>query len=545
MRNLILLTISFFCFFSAISQEGLYIHKTNNSIQKILIEDINNIYLTDNNTNLSILKIDNNEIFIPISEIDSITFQNSYKYNELSDILDNCRNVKWLFEGANTHTGEFALQEGVTIINAGSNKFGQGYTFRKNTSFLQYNETDGYKKIFQFFSANDVTGSNVTKYVIGFWIDRTQLQGLPLQLTSHGGGLWDLPQSTLTEKGYIAYQTGVGSKGFDQVEVTAVDGDFTHITIRSDKSKEENPQLFNIVINNNSVGLKEITLWNPTLLHEEQDLDPYHQYKAESQNNKSVIRGKTIMVIGDSQQNDGVISHELARKLGVNILHVALGGHSIKYNNNISLPPFSGWMYTWEARKKMLEVNPDFYFLMVSTNDGSGGGSISSSAVNTVINNYPYRGDSETIVNDKLALFNSLSKEEKAAIFGYKQTYYTFIKQLKETSPNAKIVLATIPVSSFEVTQYDGDGNTIYKPGITAESQRTENDWIFQSISNNINELANLFDVTVCDLYNKGGVTWENLPSKLSGDDSIHWTSEAKKDFVDPIIESILESLNK
>lgn len=465
-----------------------------------------------------------------------------YKYNEITDILDNCRTINWLLGGAGTHTGEFIPQEGVSIVSAGTNKFGKGYTFRKSTPFLQYNGTDGYQKVFQFFAADDLIGKEVSKYAVGFWIDRKQLQGLPLQFTSHGGGWYDISQADLLTKGYVAHQRNIEPKGYDQIEVTEVDGDFTHITIRSDKNQQENPQLFNIMIEDNSIGLKELTLWNPTLLYEELDVDPYHIYESETEHNASPLRGKTVMVIGDSQQNDAVISLGIARKTGANIIHAPMGGHRMKYNDYPLLPPYNGWMYHWQLKEKLMSVKAEFYFLMVSSNDDAGGGSTSDAAIQAVLDNYPAWGDDAATVNNKLSRFNALSEEEKQDIFQYKQTYSAFIKQLKEVSPAAKFVLATIPVSSFEATQFDGNGNTVYKPGITAESQKAERDWIFRSIRDDIYEIAGKFGATVCDLFNKSGITWENLPSKLTGEDSVHWTPEAKKEFIDPATDALTES---
>lgn len=462
---------------------------------------------------------------------------NYTKNNELIDFISGSRDIQWILSGGmRIHLGLFAFQDGVRVEYAGSNKFGEGYSFKKNTPFLSYQPENNYARVFQYYMANDTEGKNVQKYVVGFWIDRTQLQGLPLQFSSHGGGTWDLTQENLVTKGYVAYQRNVGSKGYDQVEVTEVDGDFSYITIRSDKSKTDNPQLFNIIIEDNSANLKEITLWNPTLIYEEQDINPYHIYLSESQKSNSVVRGKTVMVMGDSQQNDGEISAGIARKLGVNIVHVPLGGHRIKYQNATGLPPYNGWMYHWDVRQIVLSQDVDYYFLMISSNDSSGGGDSSFDATETVLEKYPVWGDDAATIQDKLDAFNALSEADKLSIFDYKQTYSAFIKQLSQRNPGAKFILATIPISSHSSTD-----NGQWADGHNADTERTTYNPIFQSIRNDIYELSLKHSANVCDLYTKGGIMWENFPTKVAGLDSVHWTVEAKKQFVNPIIQSLLE----
>ncbi len=468
-----------------------------------------------------------------------------YKFNELSDILDKSRSITWVLGGAGTHTGKIDTSyqgaDAVTIekidaIDGKPSRFGRGYKFKKDTPFLQYNAADGYKRIFQFNFANDIVGSSVVKSVVGFWIDRRELKGLPLQFTATNGGIWDISQANLLKVGYVAYQRGVGSKGYDQIEVTGIDGDFTHITIRDDKSNANAARLFNPIIENNSAGVNEITLWNPTLLYEEQYLDLYQIYLSESQHNASPIRGKTITIIGDSQQNDAVIALGISRRLGVNIIHAPMGGHRMKYQNNTSLGPYHGWMYHWNARKIVLSYKADYYFLMVSSNDSSGGGDLSTVATKRVLDNYPVYGDDEATVTAKLALFNALSESEKLTMFDYKQTYSAYIKQINTTYPEAKVVLATIPISSFQTTN-----NGEWIAPNTADTEREARQPIFISIRNDIFELSQKHNVNVCDLFLKSGITWENFPKKVTGIDAVHWTPEAKLLFVNPAVQSLIE----
>ncbi len=544
-KNILLLFILSFCL-GLIAQENIYIYKADKSIEEVAISDIEDITLDDSNQNINITKADNSILVYPKIEIDSITFadySNTYdKYNQIVDIFDNAGNVFWVLDGGpRTHVGYLELAEDIEIEKTTHPKFGNGYKIKSENPFLTFTSTDNYTRIFKYIKASDIVGRNVNSYVIGFWLDRKELKGHPLELTTTSGGTWRLVQEDLETEGFVGTQLNVGPVDYKQIEVAKVDGDFSYIIIRYKGDSPSKKDLFNIIFEDNSNGVKELTFYNPTLLYEDEKIDPYHVYKSESQKNNSPLRGKSLLVLGDSQQNDAVMSLGIARKLGMNVYHNPMGGHRMKYQNAGS-GEYKNWMYHWEARKRALAVEADYYFLMVSSNDSSGGGDISTSAMNTVLDSYPAYGDNETTINSKLSLFNALSESQKDAIFGYKQTYSAYINQINILNPNAKIILATIPISSYGVTEYDSYGNTVYKPGITADTQREERNWIFTSIRDDIYEISGKFNTKVCDLFNKGGITWENLPSKLEGEDSVHWKEDAKIEFIEPIIETLLEA---
>lgn len=468
----------------------------------------------------------------------------SYTYekdNRIVDLLDGATTFSWVFDGGlRPHLGQIWQYPGLSIKKTEHPNFGNGYTiYTEDGSLLPvYGAGGDYNKmLLRYFKENTPYESYKPETMaLGFWIDRTSLHGNPLCFTSNGGGTWYLYPQDLAIVGFVETFVQGSNPWWKQTEVLAVEGDFSYVIVRSRTTNgSEGSNTFNNLILSSNTDLTELTIYNPTLLYDSEEIDPYYIYKSKSQKNNSPLRGKTVMVMGDSQQNDGLFCLGIGDRLGMNVVAAPLGGHRMKYQNT-SLQPYNGWMYKWEARKRIFSVPVDYYFFMISSNDSAGGGYAGTEDTNRVLDNYPVIGDNEATINSKMALFNAMSEDDKLSIFDYKQTYSAFIKQACTYNPNAKVILATIPISSGNTTN-----NGEWIAPNNADTERDEKNPIFHSIRNDIYELSEKHGVNVCDLFTKSGITWENFPTKVGGTDSVHWTYEAKKNFINPIIQSILE----
>lgn len=462
------------------------------------------------------------------------------KHNKIIDLLDGATTFSWVFEGGSRyHLGQLWQYPGVSLEKIHHSKFGNGYRiYTEDGSLLPvYGDGGDYDKmLLRYIRENLGTTDNYRPetMVFGFWIERSSLHGNPLVFTSNSGGTWVLNPDDLATVGFVETRVQTDTEPWwKQTEVLAVEGDFSYIIVRSRTDVGGN-EFNNIILTENS-DLTELVIYNPTVLYDVDIIDPYYTYKSESQRNNSPLRGKTVMIMGDSQQNDNTIGLGIATQSGVNIVHAPLGGHRMKYQDN-GIAPFSGWMYHWDARQRIFSVPVDYYFFMISSNDVNGGGDSSSEATKAVLDNYPAIGDTEAAIIRKLSLFNSLSDTEKEIIFDYKQTYSAFIKQAAEYNPNAKIILATIPVLSHDATD-----NGKWMDGRNADTERATYNPIFLAIRNDIYELSEKHSANICDLFTKGGITWENFPKKVDKTDSVHWNVKAKKQFINPVIQTLLE----
>lgn len=534
----LLIFICFICT-KSIAQEQINIHKSDNSTIEFNTSDVTDFTFGNNSQSLFVNKVNESSTELLVSEVDSITFTETRythtygKTNDLLDAIDGSRKTIWIFDEKFTYQpGHITLHKGVYIETVDHSKFHKGYKIKSDTH-LPSLSGEGVR-LLMIEMPYDIVGKSTEKKVFGFWIDRKELMGETLYINSFKGGLIPLNPTDLATEGY----TNESNK---RVEVLKVDGDYSYVIVRAFNSQLQEDWYFNLVLRNNPKEIKEITLYNPTILFDTDIIDPYHVYQSESQKINSSVRGKTFLVMGDSQQNDGEIGMGLARKLGINVWNANLGGNRIMATRSADT-----WMYKWNARQTLLNNKKiDYFVLMISSNDAVEenipAGDFSPESLQAVYDNYPVLGDDEETINRKIKLYESMSYDDKTKIFRFKQTYMAFIEQIKAFNPEAKIILATIPVSSYGVTESDNEGNTVYKQGVTPEGQRASKDHMFLNIRSYIYDLAAEYNFTVCDLYNEGGITWENLPTKVKGSDSVHWTSKAKHEFVAPLVKTILE----
>lgn len=129
---------------------------------------------------------------------------------------------------------------------------------------------------------------------------------------------------------------------------------------------------------------------------------------------------------------------------------------------------------------------------------------------------------------EKLAIFNSLNQMEKESIFGYKQTFVSYIRQLISINPKAKILISSIPISPLHMTgELNSDGHGIRKEGWNASRAEKEGMPKYVSISKDSRDVAKWLNINWVDLKNKVGLTFNN--SHLYCSDGTHWFPEIIK----------------
>jgi hypothetical protein len=453
--------------------------------------------------------------------------------NKCKDLFDQCMQFKDAYGVSRTQYtyGILNVLSGLTLTKSDNDKFGYSYTVDNNGSALPIwvSSTTKNKLIEILSNGTTVYDEELLGTSFGFWVNRTELNGADLMFTMPSGGELYVSYKELLVEGLVEtrWQSGTYAK---DIEVKLVDGDYTYIQI-NDFTK------YNICLKTNPNSITSFTIYNPTIITSS-NIDPYYNYRSQSEKNNSSVRGKWLMNFGDSQQNDLAIVRNLAKELGLNVVTSSLGGHRMKYSS-------TSWMYNKIYRKQVMAIDyVDFYLFMVSSNDSAGGGNVGQSYVDAVLANYYVDGDDAATEASKDALFNALTSGEKDAIFGYKQTYSAYLKQLQTKYPEAKFCLTSIPISQYATTEYDVDGiTTIYKSTTNADAQRIIGDAIFPSLRDDVIQLTEKHNTHFCDLFKESGITYENFPSKVEGTDSVHWKSEVKRCFA-YTLKRFIEAMN-
>ncbi|SDG47465.1 hypothetical protein SAMN04488027_102107 [Psychroflexus sediminis] len=365
---------------------------------------------------------------------------------------------------------------------------------------------------------------NRNNYSLGFWINVDKLNGNGLAFSKVNGAFSFFSNQDLKTIGAKAYQQNNKDNNYI-FEVARVDGDYSYIRYNPD-----NTYIIRFFIYKESgLKVKELEILNPVFLDGiNHQIDPYFYYKSQSETLKSNKKGKLAVIIGDSQHQDRELHKVIARRTGLNIISMARGGHSIKYKHQNKNRPNMFWFYEKNLKEAILKIkNVDYYILQLSTNDTNGGGELSVDAIQEVINNYPYYGDDATTINNKIAKFNSLIEVEKENIFGYKQTFAAFIMQFLEINPQARLILASTPISPHKLTgKADADGNGIWQDGWNPLNARTAINPRFESIRNDSKEVSEWFGANWIDLKNGVGLTFDNAINYCL--DGTHWKKEIK-----------------
>lgn len=217
---------------------------------------------------------------------------------------------------------------------------------------------------------------------------------------------------------------------------------------------------------------------------------------------------KNLMYFGDSQSR-GNIAFEFMRQLGCNVWWNAAGGRAMKYRQGQSSQSDQNWLYHWSRRQHILNaisVGGEFalYVFNASYNDGAGGGTLSDSAIQAVLDNYPTITDDATTVTNKLAIFNALTETQRESIFGFKQTFAAMLKQIIEYQPNAKVFLTTL--------LYNPEG------GGTSEAQRNAVKATRDSCNADIRAIAEYFGVSLINVNQHAGHYFGNMKTHTPSD---------------------------
>lgn len=396
---------------------------------------------------------------------------------------------------------------------------------------IRYNSGEAFPKFVSAFNRNNVllyagdpniSNDEEGNATISFWIDRTELNGNGIVFCDIGGGTHIISGTNLAVEGYESNY--FGTKLF---KVLKVDGNYSCIEFFAYRYIFDNKILFRISIyNSSSNDVNSLTIFNPTLIYNKK-IDPYYRYKSVSEKNNSRFIGKKILLVGDSQFNDGQASYTLANLTGATIVDAHEGGHRMAYSS-------TSWFYEWYNKRSQTFswTDIDYYLLPISSND-NGGGNTRQSAIDSVEYYYPYFGDDNSTITTKMSRFNSLSESDKAAIFGYKQTYIAFVKQLLKINPEAKIIIGSIPIgcgSESMTGSVDINGYGIWKAGFSANERRSTLTPLLTTKRNDIIEVANYFNANFLDLFNQVGLTFDNYHVYCK--DGVHWdlqNSEIKK----------------
>ncbi|MDN3664919.1 hypothetical protein ACFFU1_01665 [Algibacter miyuki] len=387
----------------------------------------------------------------------------------------------------------------------------------------QYNDSDA-RVIYIRLPSDYISDSS--NLMGGFWVNTEVLNGNGIYITGVNGVPYRLTNSQLKTVGSKMLRWGVQREAPPCAEVTEVYKDYSFLTLDFSVLR----YVISIAIHHESPNkVNTFEIFNPVLIEGKYTLDPFYDYQSEAETKNSDKIGKTCIIVGDSQHQDRIFQRMIARKTGMNVISMAKGGHSIKYQSKNSKRSNMFWFYSKTLKDIVLSnKNIDYYILPLSTNDAEGGGVLSLETIQAVIDNYPFYGDSPETVSKKLALFNAMNGKTKEEVFGYKQTFAAYIMQLKLVNPNAKFLLASIPISPTHLTgELNSEGHGVWKDGWNAKKAKEDREWIFNSIRKDSKTVAKWSMADWVDLMNKVDLNFENAPQFCS--DGTHWFPEIKK----------------
>lgn len=400
------------------------------------------------------------KIFIILFALLSISIYSQTYDNQLIDFFYGGRNIYQsdgetepiIHSGFVYHLSGFSIDS--TFVDS---------TYR-DAFLIKYNHGESFPKFVDIYTNNfffiysggyyftDEEDSNAT---LGFWINRNDLNGNGLIFRDIGGAQHVISGSDLAVEGYESNWYGT-----KLLLVKVVDGDYSYIEYYAYKYIYNNKLILRLSIYNSSLNdVTKLTIYNPTLIFNK-DINPYERYNSQSEKDTSNYRAKRVLYVGDSQYNDGYFHTTLAEYTGAEIIDEHYGGYRMAYSS-------TSWFYLDTIKNKVFAIpNVDLYFFPISSND-NGGGSLRTSAIDSVKYFYPVYGDDPDTVTAKLTRFGLLSEGNKAIIFGYQQTYSAYIEQIQALNPTARIILGSIPIGSGSGTMTGGLDENGY--GIWAE----------------------------------------------------------------------------
>lgn len=449
--------------------------------------------------------------------------------NQIVDCFNLGRNVVLADTGNITinHPGKFSLYSPFGITEKiYHNKFHEGYkiTYNGGIAFPKYESHSVQNRIIAYYPETYISASDNAVATIGFWVDRRELNDNGLLYHSGSGGDWYLRPEDLIAKGFAESRVqNIEDEPDPKWVVKEIDGNYTFIEFYlSDE--------FHLsVYNTSSNDVLSLTLYNPTLLYS-RNIDPYHRYLSRPEKNISPWIGKKLMLFGDSQHNDQMLAITLAKELGLVIVDAHHGAHSMKIRSSqLGNANYDSFYHVNLRDVALAHTDIDIYLFTVSTNDGSGGGDSSTSAVQAVLDNYPEFGDDPATVSAKLAIFSGLSNAEVDSIFNYKNTYSAYLKQIQKNYPDARIICTSVPIActGYLTGADDGNGNGIWKAEYSPDIAYDNLNAGRQQIKLDAIEVANKHNANFVDLLNEVGLSYENYTNYCV--DGTHWKSEIKR----------------
>ena len=228
--------------------------------------------------------------------------------------------------------------------------------------------------------------------------------------------------------------------------------------------------------------------------------------------------GKNLMYFGDSNSRAN-IAHEAIKRLGCSVYWNASGGRSMQYRGVSESESDLGWLYHWNRRSHIKNIKDsgkllDLFLFNASYNDSSGGGTLSDTAIQAVLDNYPTLQDDADTVNAKLTIFNNLTVVQRKSIFGYRQTFAAYLLQIITMFPTAKIFLTTM---LYSPAAQNGSGTT----SGTVNQQRAYDKQIRDAINADIKLIAQWYGISVIDVNSNAGYYYGNMTNYTS--DTIHF----------------------
>lgn len=246
--------------------------------------------------------------------------------------------------------------------------------------------------------------------------------------------------------------------------------------------------------------------------------------------NRSGWIGKNIMVFGDSQMRD-LIMRKLMEELGCNVFVNADGGRSMKWRNTGTTNGDQACLYHWVRRSYVKNLHSQGveihgFIFQVSYNDNSGGGELTYPKILAVENNSPLMSDDDAVIDAKNAIFDSLTIAEKEEIFGFRQTFAAYLKQLIQLYPEAYFQLCKV--------MYNPEG-----VGSTIDQQRDLSKPIRDSLNNQLEEIGGWFGIPVENISKSTRYYFGNMENYTT--DTIHYNEEIAKRLGIGMAKSLLQ----
>ena len=338
------------------------------------------------------------------------------------------------------------------------------------------------------------------------------------------------------DEGFITVQ-GLNTNSNSNTDKTKKVIDFSEdgfITIRNVYYINDTSRSLNVgfIFRQNGYEQKEITIYDMVL-----SAQPPLLNAPRKPNDNHVTRGKSFMIFGDSEFNQGLQYKLPVERLGMKTIVGAMGAHMMAYNpaykKGGGVGDGHGWLYAWEYRNEVFQVLADYYIFCVSTNDsGAGGGnyeyqSVEDEDVQYVLDNYPSYGDTEEEAAAKMANFLNIDDSVLIQKFNLSSVYCAYIEQILEYNPKARIILANSPITCTGLlTGGQGtDGRGIWKEGESPRTARLKRKLTFDRLSQIMHNVADKYNLPVIDFYHNTGLTFENFTQYCI--DGTHWSGTA------------------